>query len=270
MSSTALKIVALLLMLLDHVAMFIPGMPIWFRFIGRAAAPIFMFCLVEGFAHTENKYKYLKRLYIGSAIMGLLNAATSILMPDARVPMENNFFSTLFIIGLLITIVEKKKNNDKDANQLLIMAVIVQVVSIIVCYVVEAMALALSAEGIEASFGLIVRENASYLLNGLMPNVLYCEGGYLIVVFGFMMYYYRNKRKAMPIIYAYMCAVYAVIIFLTEGGMEGLFSNYQWMMILAMPFFYIYNGEKGKGLKYLFYIFYPVHLVVLFLLGNMM
>lgn len=271
MSSTALKLLALLLMLLDHIALFIPGMPVWMRYVGRAAAPIFMFCLAEGFAHTENKIRYLKRLYIGSAIMGILNTVTSILMPDARVSLDNNFFSTLFIIGLIITIYEKIKSKERDGKQLLVFSVIYQIVSIIVCFVVEAMAMALEAEGLaDNTFSVIVRENASYLVNGLMPNLLFCEGGYLIVLFGFMMYYYRKNKKRMSFVYLYMCIVYAFIIFFTEGGMDGLFNNYQWMMILATPFFLIYNGEKGKGLKYLFYIFYPVHLIILFLVGNTM
>lgn len=272
MSGTALKIVALLLMLLDHVALFIPGMPIWFRYLGRASAPIFMFCLTEGFAHTGNKIRYLKRLYIGSVVMGILNLATSILMPDARVPMDNNIFGTLFIIGLIITIYEKKKEKERDANQLLIFAVVSQIVSIVLCYVVEAVALALASEGMtDVTISSIVRDDLVYLINGLMPNFLFVEGGYLIIVFGFMMYYYRDKKKMMPIVYMYMCVVYAIIIFLTEGSnMNALLNNYQWMMILATPFFYLYNGEKGKGLKYLFYVFYPVHLVALFFIGNVM
>jgi len=73
MSSTALKLVALLLMLLDHIALFIPNMPEWLRYLGRGAAPIFMFCLVEGFIHTSDRIKYLKRLYIGSAIMAIMS-----------------------------------------------------------------------------------------------------------------------------------------------------------------------------------------------------
>ena len=272
MSGTALKLIALLAMLLDHVAEFIPGTPYWFHYIGRIAAPIFMFCLVQGFEHTSDKIKYLKRLYFGSVVMGILNAATSMILPENGIALENNFFATLFLLGLIITIIEKKKNNDKDTNQLIIFAVIAQVVSIVLCFVVEALARAIEAEGaVGAAFGLFVRENASHLVNGFIPNVIFTEGGYLLLVFGFMMYYYKNKKKAMPIIFAYMCVVYAIIVLMSYGA-KGLLSEvnggYQWMMILATPFFYLYNGERGKGLKYLFYIFYPLHLIALFFIGN--
>ncbi|WP_414637085.1 TraX family protein [Acetobacterium sp.] len=40
------------------------------------------------------------------------------------------------------------------------------------------------------------------------------------------------------------------------------------MMITTLPLMLLYNGEKGMGLKYLFYIFYPLHIVLLFFIGN--
>ena len=43
--------------------------------------------------------------------------------------------------------------------------------------------------------------------------------------------------------------------------------NFQWMMIFALPFMLMYNGKKGKGLGRLFYIYYPVHLVIIHIIS---
>jgi hypothetical protein len=45
----------------------------------------------------------------------------------------------------------------------------------------------------------------------------------------------------------------------------------QWWALLSLPFLALYNGERGKlKMKYFFYIFYPAHLVALYLIGMLM
>ncbi|RRH22683.1 conjugal transfer protein TraX, partial [Clostridioides difficile] len=44
-------------------------------------------------------------------------------------------------------------------------------------------------------------------------------------------------------------------------------QNYQWMMIASLPLMLLYNGEKGKSMKYLFYLYYPIHVYILYILG---
>lgn len=39
--------------------------------------------------------------------------------------------------------------------------------------------------------------------------------------------------------------------------------NYQWMMIAALPFMLLYDGRRGRPVKWLFYWFYPLHLAVI-------
>ncbi|PFW56203.1 hypothetical protein COL13_16590 [Bacillus cereus] len=43
------------------------------------------------------------------------------------------------------------------------------------------------------------------------------------------------------------------------------------MMIFALPFLLLYNGERGYNktwAKYMFYVFYPVHIWTLYIIGQ--
>jgi hypothetical protein len=46
-----------------------------------------------------------------------------------------------------------------------------------------------------------------------------------------------------------------------------LIPNIQWMQVFALPFILMYNGKRGPNIKKFFYIFYPVHIWILFLIS---
>lgn len=51
------------------------------------------------------------------------------------------------------------------------------------------------------------------------------------------------------------------------AAMGLIFGGLQWYGLLALPLLWLYNRQRGKAqLKYLFYIFYPVHLIVIWLI----
>ncbi|MCH9275095.1 conjugal transfer protein TraX [Bifidobacterium amazonense] len=46
-------------------------------------------------------------------------------------------------------------------------------------------------------------------------------------------------------------------------GGDPFTHSYQWMQIAALPFILLYNGKRGRSMKWFFYAFYPVHLLLL-------
>ena len=61
-----LKLFALAAMTLDHIFKFLSpplAIPMWFHLAGRFAAPLFLFFCAEGFAHTRDRLRYMKRLF---------------------------------------------------------------------------------------------------------------------------------------------------------------------------------------------------------------
>ena len=73
LTSTDLKTIALVLMVLDHLHYFFEftGMvPVWFSMLGRLSAPLFLFCTAEGFAHTHDRRAYVFRIWLIGGGMG--------------------------------------------------------------------------------------------------------------------------------------------------------------------------------------------------------
>ncbi|MDI9506639.1 MAG: TraX family protein [Bacillota bacterium] len=59
-----LKVIAMLSMVIDHVGkMFFPGMP-WMRLAGRLAFPLFAYCIAAGCVYTKNPLRYALRVLV--------------------------------------------------------------------------------------------------------------------------------------------------------------------------------------------------------------
>ena len=75
LDGTQLKTIALVLMVLDHIHYFFEFtgcIPTVFSMLGRLSAPLFLFCTVEGFAHTHDRKRYFIRIWaIGTAMAAL-------------------------------------------------------------------------------------------------------------------------------------------------------------------------------------------------------
>lgn len=105
LSGDALKIIACITMLVDHVGrLFFPSEDIWV-IIGRIAFPLFAFLIAVGFIHTKNVFSYMQRLFwfgFGSQIPHML------LMYHAELPYKFNILFTL-LFGVIALYIYTKK-----------------------------------------------------------------------------------------------------------------------------------------------------------------
>jgi hypothetical protein len=100
------------------------------------------------------------------------------------------------------------------------------------------------------------------------------------MVFGAVLYacyFLPGKLPGFYIDYSFLGVMLPVVIYLVPDrqgklfaaavvmiAMSGAWGNSQWYALLALPLLALYNEKRGKAsLKYLFYIFYPAHLVLI-------
>lgn len=120
MSSSALHIWAMLLMLCDHLQLtLLPDLPI-LRCVGRLAFPLFAFMAVEGYLHTRSLKKYLLRLLM----LAVISEIPFDLLVSGSVfdPMHQNVIWTI-ILGLCC--IRAFENISADLKKMLSAVVII-------------------------------------------------------------------------------------------------------------------------------------------------
>lgn len=262
MNTYRLKLLAISLMLTDHMGALLisPQKHYWLYFalrgIGRLAFPIFVFLIVEGFFHTRNVRKYLQRLVVFALVSEIpfdlafykyhfgVNAITDIkgmFISESnfasmlnRLGEHQNVFFTLFLGLALITLMDmvEKKYNKNDMISISISNILDGLLTIAFCI----MAYFLKTDYNVAGILLIV---AFYLFRG--SKVLLTIA--LLVIYGTLECKFDN--------------------FAQTGNWFAIINILAVLSIIPIAF---YNGEKGKNIKYFFYIFYPAHLFCLFLI----
>ena len=264
MSTAALKYTALILMFIDHLGEFFPqDIPLWFRWVGRLSAPLFIFCLAKGLEKTRDRRKYILRLWASSAVMGTGNIFLILLFPNASVDLSNNIFSTMTLIAVIVWIVESFREDYQRKDNLNVPV-----------YGLAGLVLVQTVGGFLGNWLTGFGMHWAKLMDALFPNVLFCEGGMDVVILGLILYFCGKKKKSLTIGYLAYCGMelfMAVRAGLIYGNMGFMFRYfYQWMMAGSLPLMLCYNGKKGKSSKVFFYLFYPLHIWLLFILSNVL
>ncbi|MCI8809987.1 MAG: conjugal transfer protein TraX [Oscillibacter sp.] len=245
MSIFALKITAAVLMLLDHIGFYFQAAPVWLRWLGRGAYPLFLFCMAQGYAHTRDRRRYLLRLYLMSLFMTALGYGLDTNFPTQGGYGNHNIFVPLFLTGLLISTIELYQRDHRKGMLLLSGIAFSQVFYQLLPTLVPA------AQNLSGD-----------VLTGIVPNLVINEYGFAFIALGVAFYFLRDRRDALCAVYLIFCICQFSEEMVQYGGAV------QWMMLLALPLILRYNGEKGPGWKWFFYIFYPAHTCFLFFLAH--
>lgn len=252
LSGTTLKLIALGLMLFDHLHYFfeftgIP--PLWFSMVGRLAGWLFLFVSVEGFTHTSNRRKYFLRIWLMGAAMGGINFLIMLFLKrgDGFYPL-NNIFATLTILMVLWQGIDWLKTRKYLPG----------LAAIIIPFMILFAASSVPQRLI----------NVVYVLEStVFPLPFMTEGGTPYIFGGLVLYLFRKKRGLQVSLWAAVVLgwnLYIGIVFGLPFGMQWITYHFEWMGVLAAIPMLMYNGQRGRGMKNLFYMFYPAHVYILY------
>ena len=258
LTSTKLKFLAIILMVFDHVHQMWAhaGAPMWLTYLGRPVFPMFLFAMSESFHYTRNRKNFLKRLLFASWIMTVTNTVLQSILPNKDIVLMNSAFSTFFIAGLYMLFYDmlidgiKTRKAGKIATAILLC--LVPVLTSLPALLVANLA------NNDAFSPLVIKIMMMGCL--LLPNVLLVEGGFIIVTLGVLFYALRKWRWTQITILTALSA----LVFIKSNG-----SDFQWLMVFAAIPMILYNGEKGLGMKNFFYIFYPAHIYLFYLIATL-
>jgi len=221
-----LRLIAVFLMILDHLWGTVVSGNDWMTCVGRMAFPIFAFQIAEGYFHTSDFKRYAKRLLV----FGLISEIPLNLMMASSViyPFHQNVMFTL-LLGLYgIRAIDRAKENGGWVKALLVVLLVT------------------AAGGVTfVDYG--------------------AQGVLTVIAFGAL----RHTKWEKP-------GQLLAMILLHSVWMEGrtiLVGPWEIPMqtfaVLALGLIWLYDGEKGpssKALQYGFYVFYPAHMLLLYLI----
>lgn len=225
LSGNILKVIALVTMTIDHVGLLLMDNFQPFRLIGRLAFPLFAYMIAEGCRYTKNKRNYFLRIFG----LGFLCQVVYYLT-------EHSLYQGIlmtFSVSVLLSyaVLWAKKQSEKGEDGKVNVAVWILPAALILVTAVLCGSLPLLPDRWRVQF--------DYGFWGILLPVFVVVG--------------RTKAERILLALAGM-----ILVAVSIGGN-------QWMSLAALVLLICYNEQKGKrNMKYLFYIYYPLHMAVIY------
>lgn len=247
MSAFTLRLIAVLAMLCDHIG-YCWGVEI-LRIIGRIAFPLFLYLIYNGYRHTSHRGKYALRLSLFALISQI---PFSLFCTNGLHYARGNVFMTLLICLLVVWGTDELWNR----KMLRLLTPFPALVSFALYYFGY----------LRSDYGPkgVLMVMVFYLFEGQGVWRKLCMG---LGVFA-SVFYAKLISCGFWCLYTLFGKPYSI---LPMGDWELL----QVFSLLSLPLIFLYNGQKGgvtanarvaKAVQYGFYLFYPLHMLVLWLL----
>lgn len=232
-NANTLRFLAILFMLIDHMwATIVPGNQ-WMNYVGRMAFPIFAFQVSEGFIHTSNLKKYAVRLFLFALISEI--PFNLFYGGSAFYPFYQNVLFTLFLGLLAIGSIERMR------REYTFKSVSIAIFALIsTCFLATIFFVDYGAKGVLTVVAFYLFRNfhlawIGQLISLVLLNIVCFQGMYIPI-------------KLLGITFEFQ----------TQG-----------FAVLSLIPIWLYNGKRGKKnpiLQYSSYIFYPLHIFILYLI----
>lgn len=290
----ALKIIAMVLMSIDHIGVFLMFQyngayisdaayqtGLIFRYIGRLAMPLFAFMIAEGVRHSKNGGKYLLRLGAMAIVMaiGVLIAYYGFGITEN----DNIFIDLVCGAGALIALKHLEKPGENKLKALWALIPLIWVAVSEGCNIYEQYSGGATVvwfpHYLRAAYGafgfaMIVGLYYAYRLADLVskPSVEY--NGISIEVYRDTTDYRQKANVCSMIVMVSVIVIFWGLSFIGYDSISGnkpidyLNMGIESYGILAAVFIYFYNGKRGydsRGWRWFSYLYFPLHLVFLFL-----
>jgi hypothetical protein len=235
LSNSTIKIIACIAMLIDHIGFFLFPEILLFRIIGRLAFPLFAFLIAEGCKYSKNKSRHLALIFIFGVFFALFY-----LVYDHKIYL-NVFLTFSFSISLIYLLQWLKKWT----------FVQFKVLKALISVFIFAAALAIT-----------------YILF----SFIHFEYGYKGMLVPIAVSLCDTRGVDAPDILKkldnhwikLLCFSVALLLLSVNAN----FGKYQLYCLISVIILMFYNGKVGnKNLKYVFYIFYPLHIAILALIS---
>ena len=252
-------------MILDHIHYmfgFTEAIPDLFSMLGRLAAPLFLFCLVEGFSKTRNRKKYFLKIYMVSVLMSALLVAMNcfglLVRPDGFYPF--NGMMTAFAILLVVY-----QGIDWLTQRRILRGLL-------------AVALPLAAPFLFTTLITHIPSLRMPLVLGWLPLIptwnSNADACLPVLLTGIVLYIFRKNRHRQVAAFVVMELLYDLVFVglsvsqFPDFHWSQMFTTYyEWYGVFAAIPMLLYNGQRGGGHKAFFYVFYPAHIYALYALS---